>query len=66
MRTRLPVVKRRAPRVFTPEVAKSCFGYWLDHVRGDFTASRKSPLHRRDNTARCTGVADQGRPSAPS
>ena len=55
--TRLPLSKRRAPEIFTREAAKSYFGYWLDHVRGDFTASRKSPLHHQDNGPRCAGTS---------
>ena len=60
--TRLPVLTRTAPEVFNVRAEKSYFGYWLDHVRGDFTASRKSPLHDQDNTARCNGqgAANQG------
>lgn len=53
--SRLPLLKRKAPEVFTAEAEKSYLGYWLDHVRGDFTASRKSPLHAEDNSARCAG-----------
>ncbi|MCG6902398.1 MAG: fatty acid desaturase [Rhodobacter sp.] len=55
--TRLPVLTRAAPEVFNVKAEKSYFGYWLDHVRGDFTASRNSPLHQQDNTARCAGRA---------
>ena len=53
--TRLPVLTRVAPEVFNVRAEKSYFGYWLDHVRGDFTASRRSPLHDLDNTERCEG-----------
>ncbi|MDJ0824371.1 MAG: fatty acid desaturase [Rhodobacter sp.] len=55
--TRLPFLKRTAPEVFTSEATKSYLGYWLDHVRGDFTASRRTPLHDQDQTARCAGTA---------
>ena len=53
--TRLPALKRVAPEAFTSTAAKSYFGYWLDHVRGDFTASRHNPLQDQDNTPRCDG-----------
>ncbi|MAQ83575.1 fatty acid desaturase [Psychromarinibacter halotolerans] len=58
--SRLPELKRQAPEVFTETADKTYFGYWLDHVRGDFTASRRTPLHDTDNTARCAGRADAG------
>ena len=53
--TRLPMLARTAPEVFTAKAEKSYFGYWLDHIRGDFTASRRTPLHELDNSARCAG-----------
>ena len=53
--TRLPILTRAAPEVFNVKADKSYFGYWLDHIRGDFTASRKTPLHELDNTERCQG-----------
>lgn len=53
--TKLPELKRAAPEVFHMTAKKSYFGYWLDHVRGDFTASRGSPLHDQDNSVRCSG-----------
>ena len=55
-----PELKRQAPEVFTETADKTYFGYWLDHVRGDFTASRRTPLHDTDNTARCAGRANAG------
>ncbi|MDF1857014.1 fatty acid desaturase [Pseudooceanicola sp.] len=55
--TRLPELRRRAPEVFNHPVDKSYFGYWLDHVRGDFTASRENPMLEQDNSARCAGEA---------
>ncbi len=55
--TRLPYLTRTAPETFNIRAEKSYVGYWLDHVRGDFTASRRSPLHEQDNTARCAGDA---------
>ncbi len=58
--TRLPVLTRTAPEVFHKRAGKSYFGYWLDHVRGDFTASRKTPLHDQDMTRRCAGGAPGG------
>ncbi|OWU86093.1 hypothetical protein ATO6_04325 [Oceanicola sp. 22II-s10i] len=57
---RLPALRSGAPEVFNVEVDKSYFGYWLDHVRGDFTASRENPMLNDDNSARCAG---QGRPA---
>jgi len=53
--TRLPLLAKTAPEVFTERADKGYFGYWLDHVRGDFTASRKSPLHAVDQVTRCAG-----------
>ena len=53
--TRLPLLTRTAPEVFNVRADKSYFGYWWDHIRDDFTASRKSPLHEQDNSARCAG-----------
>ncbi len=62
--TRLPLLKRTAPEVFSATADKSYAGYWLDHVAGDFTASRKSPLHAQDNAARCAGgTAGAGQPA---
>ncbi|MDF0600034.1 fatty acid desaturase [Psychromarinibacter sp. C21-152] len=53
--TRLPLLTRTAPEVFTAKADKTYAGYWLEHVKGDFTASRNSPLHGQDNSARCAG-----------
>lgn len=53
--TRLPLLHRTAPEVFHSRTTKSYFGYWLDHVRGDFTASRDLAIHERDHSARCAG-----------
>ncbi|MCP3971409.1 MAG: hypothetical protein GY717_14025 [Rhodobacteraceae bacterium] len=53
--TRLPLLHQTAPEVFDAKADKSYFGYWLDHVRGDFTASRGTALHDEDNSARCEG-----------
>ena len=55
--TRLPMLARTAPEVFTARAEKSYIGYWLDHVRGDFTASRRTPMHDLDNSERCAGAA---------
>ncbi|MEL7115608.1 MAG: fatty acid desaturase [Pseudomonadota bacterium] len=55
--TKLPALKRAAPEVFHMTAEKGYFGYWLDHIRGDFTASRQSPLHDEDNAQRCAGGA---------
>jgi len=55
--TRLPRLKREVSEVFTSEATKSYFGYWLEHVRGDFTASRRNPMQDNDNTERCAGKA---------
>ncbi|KMW57393.1 Fatty acid desaturase [Candidatus Rhodobacter oscarellae] len=57
--TRLPKLTRTAPEVFDIRAEKSYFGYWLDHIRGDFTASRGSPLHDEDNAERCQGRAER-------
>jgi len=53
--TKLPLLHKTAPEVFNVEADKSYFAYWLDHVRGDFTASRKSAIQGEDNTERCEG-----------
>ena len=53
--TRLPVLTRAAPEVFNVKAEKTYAGYWLDHVKGDFTASRRTALHDEDNTPRCEG-----------
>lgn len=55
---KLPVLTRTAPEVFNVKAEKSYFGHWLEHLRGDFSASRKSPLHAYDNSNRCSGKAD--------
>jgi len=54
--SRLPRLTRAAPEVFNTRADKGYFGYWLDHIRGDFTASRRSPLHETDNRTRCAGA----------
>lgn len=51
--TRLPVLHRTAPEIFNNEAEKSYLGYWIDHVRRDFSASRSNPLHAEDNRVRC-------------
>ncbi|MEP2532903.1 fatty acid desaturase [Shimia sp.] len=53
--TRLPALHKGAPEVFHAETDKTYFGYWLEHVRGNFTASRDLDLHKQDHTARCQG-----------
>ncbi|MER2533971.1 MAG: fatty acid desaturase [Rhizobiaceae bacterium] len=56
--TRLPVLRREAPEIFNTEAERTYVGYWWEHVRNDFTASRHNPLQDRDNSQRCrTGVA---------
>lgn len=55
--TRLPLLKRRAPEHFTSKATKGYFGYWLDHVRGDFSASRALEIHQADHSERCSGAA---------
>jgi len=54
--TRLPVLHRSAPGVFANPADRSYFGYWWDHVRNDFTASRKLAMHDQDHSARCAGI----------
>ena len=54
--TRLPTLTKTAPEVFNVRAEKSYFLYWLDHIKGDFTASRKSPLHAQDNSVRCANA----------
>lgn len=55
--TRLPRLRHAAPDVFSNEAEKSYLGYWWDHVRRDFSASRHNPLQDRDNLPRCAGDA---------
>ncbi len=57
--SRLPELHKAAPEVFDSEVTKSYAGYWLDHVLGDFTPSRRSAMQEVDQTARCQGAAGQ-------
>lgn len=64
--TRLPTLRETAPEIFNTEAEKSYAGYWWDHVRRDFSASRHNPLQDRDNTARCAAdslTAASGRPA---
>ena len=51
--TRLPRLHRLAPQVFGNAAERSYLRYWWEHVRNDFSASRHTPLHDRDTSARC-------------
>ncbi|MXN66138.1 hypothetical protein GR183_14580 [Stappia sp. GBMRC 2046] len=51
--TRLPALHDAAPDVFHSRAQKSYFGYWWDHVKGDFKTSRVSPLQAMDQSRRC-------------
>lgn len=53
--TRLPELKRTAPDVFWSTADKSYAGYWWDHIRQDFTASRALDIHTQDHLPRCEG-----------
>lgn len=53
--TRLPTLRRVAPEVFHAEAERSYIGAWWDHVRHDFTASRRLKLHDEDHLTRCQG-----------
>jgi len=53
--TRLPTLHRTAPEVFHAEAERSYLGAWWEHVRQDFTASRKLTLHDTDHLSRCQG-----------
>lgn len=53
--TRLPTLRRVAPEVFHAQAERSYLGAWWDHVRHDFTASRRLKLHETDHLARCEG-----------
>jgi sphingolipid delta-4 desaturase len=53
--TKLPVLTRTVPHMFNVTGDKSYAGYWLDHVRGDFTATRRNPQQSQDNQRRCAG-----------
>ncbi|MEY3081880.1 MAG: hypothetical protein RJA94_1865 [Pseudomonadota bacterium] len=50
---RLPKLKEIAPDVFCRENPRTYLKLWLDHVRGDFTPSRRNVLMDRDLTERC-------------
>ena len=51
--TRLPRLKAAAPEVFGAGTEKSYFGFWWEHVRDDFSPSRRTPLHDQDQSLRC-------------
>lgn len=53
--TRLPELHKGAPEVFHAKAEKSYLGCWIDHVRGNFTASRDLEMHTQDHSARCQG-----------
>lgn len=53
--TRLPALRSGAPEVFAHEAERSYLGYWWDHVRQDFTATRHNSYQDQDNSARCRG-----------
>lgn len=54
--TRLPRLHQAAPEVFDNPAGQSYLGYWWDHVRRDFSASRHNVLQDGDNLARCSGT----------
>ena len=59
--TRLPRLKAAAPDVFGKPAERSYAGYWWNHVRSDFSASRASPLQGADNAARCASSPPSGK-----
>ena len=58
--TRLPALHDAAPEVFHSRAEKSYFGYWWDHVKGDFKTSRVSPLQAMDQSRRCPATLREG------
>ncbi len=50
---RLPDLRALAPEAFDLAGGRSYFRCWFDHVRGDFTASRRNEMASRDLTGRC-------------
>lgn len=51
--TRLPKLKNLAPEIFGPGTEKSYVGFWWDHIRQDFSPSRRTALHSEDQSVRC-------------
>lgn len=51
--TKLPALHDAAPEVFHSRAEKTYFGYWWDHVKGDFKTSRVNPLQAMDQSSRC-------------
>ncbi|MBN9590368.1 MAG: hypothetical protein BGN85_02225 [Alphaproteobacteria bacterium 64-11] len=53
--TRLPQLTALAPEIFNQEEPRSYFRCWWDHVRADFSPSRRNDFQRRPDPARCAG-----------
>ncbi len=53
--TRLPRLTALAPEIFSQEEPRSYFRCWWDHVRADFSPSRRNPFQDGPDRARCTG-----------
>jgi sphingolipid delta-4 desaturase len=53
--TRLPRLKALAPEVFNQQEPRSYFRCWWDHVRADFSPSRRNELQDRPELPRCAG-----------
>jgi len=54
--SRLPAVRKSAPQMFNHEAPKGYAAYWWEHIRQDFSPSRRNALQNVDNTARCNGA----------
>jgi len=51
--SRLPKLKATAPEAFDAVAGKSYFRCWWEHVRDDFSPSRRSPIQTGDLSERC-------------
>ncbi|MGB6119283.1 MAG: fatty acid desaturase [Mesorhizobium sp.] len=55
---RLPKIRKGAPAMFRHETTKGYAAYWWDHVRQDFSPSRRNAFQDMDNRVRCGGEAE--------
>jgi sphingolipid 4-desaturase/C4-monooxygenase len=55
---RLPKLKKLAPDVFNRENTRNYLRLWFDHVREDFSPSRRNTQMNRDLSARCPKIEE--------
>jgi sphingolipid 4-desaturase/C4-monooxygenase len=55
--TRLPKLRALAPDVFNRENSRNYVKLWFDHVREDFSPSRRNGTMRTDLSARCPKIS---------